>query len=250
MLLALSRAFVSLLHPRMMWLMVWPMLASLTVWIVLAAIFWGTASQWIDVQLKGFGVVQWMMTVEPLAFVMGYFSTIILIIAFIPLVLITAVLLINFFAMPAMVNHVAGSAYPDLARLRGGSTAGSAWNSSVAILVFVALALVTLPLWIMPLLWPVLPVLLFAYLNQRVFRYDALADHASGAEMQSIFRTHRSDFFLLGIIVAVLGYVPVFGLFVPVFGALAFIHYGLHRLQGLRQQPIEGQVVGRNELLR
>jgi CysZ protein len=249
MLLALSRAFVSLLHPRMLWLMVWPVLAALAVWIVLAMIFWGTASQWIDVQIKSFGFVQWMMTVEPLAFAMGYLSTIILIIAFIPLVLVTAVLIVNFFAMPAMLEHVAASSYPGLARLRGGSVAGSAWNASVAVVAFVVLAVVTLPLWVMPLFWPVLPVLLFAYLNQRVFRYDALSDHASAAEMQAMFRTHRSDFFLLGVIIAVLGYVPVFGFFVPVFGALAFIHYGLHRLQLLRQQPIEGEVIVDRERL-
>src|SRR5262245_28478966 len=103
MLLALSRAFVSLLHPRMLWTMVWPVLAALAVWIVMALLFWGQASQWIDVQLKGFGAVQWMMTFEPLAFLMGWLSTIILIIAFIPLVIVTAVLLVGLFAMPAMV---------------------------------------------------------------------------------------------------------------------------------------------------
>ena len=29
---ALLRAFASLLHPRMLWLMIWPMLVSLLVW--------------------------------------------------------------------------------------------------------------------------------------------------------------------------------------------------------------------------
>src|SRR3954468_9116583 len=147
MLLALSRAFVSLLHPRMLWLMVWPVLAALLLWIVVALLFWGQAAQWIDVELRSFGVVQWMLTVAPLAFVVAHLAWVVLIVAFIPLVLVTAVVLIGIFAMPAMVDHVAATSYPALARLRGGSFAGSLWNSLVALVVFVVLGLITLPLW-------------------------------------------------------------------------------------------------------
>jgi CysZ protein len=245
MLLALSRAFISLLHPRMLWLMVWPVLAALAVWIVMAALFWGQAAQWIDLELRSFGLVQWMLTIAPLAFIVANLTWVVLVVAFIPLVLVTAVVLIGLFAMPAMVDQVAKSSYPGLARLRGGSTAGSVWNSIVALVVFLVLGVITLPLWVIPLFWPVLPVLLFAYLNQRVFRYDALAEHASALEMSQIFRRRRGDLFLLGVIVAVLGHIPVFGFFVPVFGALLFVHYCLQQLQELRAEPLEGRVEGR-----
>jgi hypothetical protein len=98
----------------------------------------------------------------------------------------------------------------------------------------------TLPLWLVPPLWPVLPVVLFGYFNQRVFRYDALAEHASALEIAEIVRRHRGELFLLGAALALIGHVPLLGLFMPVYGGLAFIHYGLQRLGELRSEPIEG----------
>ena len=243
MLLALARAFVSLLHPRMLWLMVWPVLAALLVWSLLAFAFWGQAAHWINLELQSWGLVQWMMTIAPLAFIVAHLAWVVLVVAFIPLVLVTATLLIGIFAMPAMVEHVANTSYPGLARLRGGTFAGSLWNSLVAVVVFLVLSALTLPLWVVPPLWPVLPVLLFAYLNMRVFRYDALADHASAIEMKTLFRRHGGELFGMGVVIALLGHVPVFGFFVGVYGALAFIHLCLARLQALRGEPLEGTAI-------
>lgn len=234
---ALIRALFSLMHPRMLLLMVWPALLALAIWLAAAAAFWSEARQWIDQWLAPTDLVQWMLQYGVLSFIVAHLSTVVLAIAFIPLVLVTAVLIIGVFAMPAMVSHVASRDYPQLERCHGGTVLGSAWNSVLALVVFIVLAVLTLPLWVLPFLWPVLPVLLFAYLNQRVFRYDALAEHASGEELSRIVRTHRGDFFLLGVAVALLGYVPVLGFFAPVYGGLVFIHYGLDRLQRLRAGP-------------
>jgi hypothetical protein len=115
----------------------------------------------------------------------------------------------------------------------------------VAVVVSLVLALISLPLWVVPLLWPVITVLLFAYLNQRVFRYDALAEHASAEEMRLLFSRWKGEFFMLGVAIAIAGHIPVFGFFVPVYGALVFIHYGLQRLAELRSEPIEGEAVTR-----
>jgi hypothetical protein len=86
----------------------------------------------------------------------------------------------------------------------------------------------------------VLPIALFGYFNQRVFRYDALADHGTTAEIAEIVRRHRGELFLLGVALALIGHVPVLGLFMPVYGGLAFIHYGLERLGELRSGLIAG----------
>lgn len=243
MLLAFARAFFSLLHLRMLWLMVWPVAVALVLWLGLAALFWRQALHWIDLELGSLGVVQWMLAFAPLAFVAAHLAWVVLIAAFVPLVLATSVLLIGLFAMPTMVEHVARTSYPGLARRHGATLAGSLWNSVVAIAWFVALAVITLPLWVIPLLWPVIPVVLAAYLNERVFRYDALAEHASAAERSELIRRHRGELFLMGVAIAVLAHVPVAGFFVPVYGALAFVHYGLERLQALRSEPIEGEAI-------
>ena len=237
---SLIRAFLSLLHPRMLALMVWPVLAALALWIALAVAFWGRAVAGIDAMLRGTPVVEWMFTVAPLAVIAAQLRWILLVLLSAPLVLIAATLIIGVFAMPVMVNHVAGKDYPTLARRRGGGVAGSAWNALVASLWFAAAVVASLPLWLVPPLWPALPALLLGYLNYRMFAYDTLAEHASADELAQILRRDRASLFALGVVVALAGHVPLLGLFAPLYGGLAFIHYGLARLQALRTAPIEG----------
>jgi CysZ protein len=240
---SLIRAFLSLLHPRMLALMLWPVLAALGLWIVLALAFWGRTLAGVDAMLRGTPVVEWMYSVAPLAVIAAQLGWILLALLFVPLVLVTATLIIGAFSMPVMVNHVAERDYPALARRRGGGALGSAWSALLALLWFAAAVVVSLPLWMLPPLWPVLPVLLLGYLNYRVFAYDALAEHASVEELHEILRRDRAPLFGLGAAVALAGHIPLFGFFVPVFGGLAFIHYGLTRLQRLRSAPIEGVAV-------
>jgi len=58
--------------------------------------------------------------------------------------------------------------------------------------------------------------------------------------MRELFRRHRREFFGLGVLVSLLSYVPFAGLVVPVAAGLAFIHYGLARLAGLRRAAAAG----------
>ncbi len=237
---ALLKAFGSLLHPKMLWLTVWPMIVALALWVTLAVRYWGEAAKWIDVQLHLWPAYEWAVSIWPLTLVAAWFGWLLLLCLFVPMVLITAVLIISIVAMPAIAAHVGQRDYPGLARLRGGTFAGSLWNAVVSLVLFALLLALTLPLWLVPPLWPVLPVVLFGYFNQRVFRYDALAEHASALEIAEIVRRHRGELFLLGAALALIGHVPLLGLFMPVYGGLAFIHYGLERLGELRSEPIEG----------
>ena len=238
---SLIQAFFSLLHPRMLALMVWPVLVALALWAVLAVAFWGRASAGVDALLRDTPVVEWMFAFAPLAVIAAQLGWILLALLFVPLVLVTATLIIGVFAMPIMVNHVAAKNCPNLARRKGGGAAGSVWNSLVALLWLAALVAVSLPFWLVPPLWPALPVLLLGFLNYRMFAYDALAEHASPHEISQILRQDRGPLFALGVVVALAGHVPLFGLLAPLYGGLAFIHYGLARLQTMREAPIEGE---------
>ena len=238
---ALLRAFASLLHPRMLLLMLWPVAVALALWLGLAFAFWSQAAAWLQLQFDQSAAIGWAITVWPLSFLATHLAWILLALLFIPLVLITAVLIIGVFAMPVMVSLVAERAYPGLARLQGGTFAGSVWNSVMALVWLALLVLLSLPLWFFPPLWPVLPIVLFGYLNQRVFRYDALAEHASGWEMETLIRRDRRELFLLGVVLALVGLIPLLGFFAPVYGGLAFIHYCLARLAQLREEPVATQ---------
>ena len=122
---------------------------------------------------------------------------------------------------------------------------GSIWNAVGAIFLFALLWIVTLPLWLLAPLAVLLPVMLSAFLNQRLFRYDALSDHADAAEMKQIFESARGRLFLLGLITGVMYFIPPLNLVAPVFSALAFIHLCLAELQRLRagEREIAGEVL-------
>ena len=233
-------AFANLFHPRMLWLMVWPMLIALGVWGVAAIALWGRTAAWLAAHLK-----QW---IESGVFFFHFDSGgamlvaahIFLALLFVPLVWVTALLILSGFGMPAMVDHVAERRFPQLARRQGGSFAGSAWNGVVALAGLAALAAASIPFWFVPPLWPLIPIVLMGWLNQRVLRYDALAEHASAEEMRRIFSAQRRTLYLFGAILALLSYVPLVGFVAPVLFGLAFIHLLLGELQALREAPIEG----------
>src|SRR6267143_920665 len=227
---ALARALVSLMHPRMLWLMVWPVLVALVTWMTLAALYWSEAAKWIDFQLHQWPIYEWAVSIWPLTLVAAWFGWLLLLLLFVPAVLITAVLIISVVSMPAMAAHVGERDYPELARRKGGTLAGSVWNAVAALVLFALLFAVSLPLWLIPPLWPVLPVVLFGYFNQRVFRYDALAEHATPAEIAEFIRRNRSELFLLGVALALIGHIPLVGFLMPVYGEIGRAHYGFGRL--------------------
>ncbi len=234
---ACGRGLRDLFHPKMIWLVVWPIGVSLAIWIILAIVFGDDAVAWLSTTLSGSTIGQWIGRWLPVREITGGLGWVLLIVLLVPLVLATASVIIGIFSMPAMVQYVAARTYPQLERRRGGTFAGSVWNAVLAVAVFLGLGLVSLPLWLVPPLWPVLAAVLMGYLNQRMFRYDALADHAGADEMRDMFARYRRELFGLGVLVSLLSYIPFAGLVVPVAAGLAFIHYCLARLAAQRGAP-------------
>lgn len=232
---ALVRALASTLHPRMILLMIWPLALALLFWGVIALLFGAQTVAWLEGQIATSAVAQWVsqwVPFEPVAAVLGWAALLIL---FVPLVIVTASFIVGVFGMTIMVEHVERNYYPELRREQGGSIAGMTVNAFVALGVFVLLSLVTLPLWFIPLLWPVLPVLLLGYFNQRMFRYDAVSEHATPEEMRLLFKRHNAAMYGLAIILALIAQIPLVGFFIPVIAGLAFIHYGLAQLERMRR---------------
>jgi len=236
-------ALTNVFHPRMLWLMVWPMLLALVAWGIAAIALWGRTAVWLAAHLKQWvesGVFFFRFETGDAMLVVAH---VLLALLFVPLVWTTALLILSAFGMPAMVEHVAERRFPQLARQRGGSVAGSLWNGLVAIAGLAGLCLLSIPAWLVPPLWPLIPVVLMGWMNQRVLRYDALAEHATAEEMRAIFASRRSTLYLLGAVLALLAYVPLVGFVAPVLFGLAFIHLLLAELQALREAPIEGEAV-------
>lgn len=232
---ALSRAFRDLFQFQVLWIVIWPILAASLLWFLLGVAFWSTFSGWIASGLTAIGIQTWLEGVEPRWVAYGI-QAIAHLILFVPLVFITALVITALFAMPALISLVADRDYPHLERKNGGGFAGSLLNALIALGIFAAIWLITLPLWLIGA-GLVIPFIATAYLNQRLFRYDALAEHASQDEMRAIFSSRRSLLWGLGLLTGLVQFIPILNLFAPVLTALAFIHFGLACLKNLRSLP-------------
>ena len=229
---SLARALRDLFSLRVLWVAIWPMLVAMLLWLALGVAFWGTFSGWLAQGLDAIGIQVWLAGLEPVWIANGI-QALLHLMLFVPLVMLTALVLTALFAMPTLIRVVAERDYPQLKRENGGGLAGSVWNAVIAVVLFVALWLVTLPLWLIGV-GVIMPFVAAAYLNQRLFRYDAIAEHATANEMAALFKNERGGWWGLGLLTGLVQFVPVLNLLGPVLAALAFIHYGLARLNQQR----------------
>ena len=234
-------------HPRMLWLMLWPMLVALAIWGGAALVLWGSLALRIaDWLRRGLDyALSWAhLDVGGAALVA---ANVLLFIAFVPLVYLTALFILGLFGMQQMVDYVAQRSYPSLERRKGGGIAGTVWNSLVAFLGLIFFFVLSLPLWVFPPLWPIIPLIILAWVNQRLLRYDALGGHADAEEMGRVFRDHRGALYVMGLLLGLAAYVPIVGFFAPVVFGLAFIHYLLAALHNERLLGGSEEIIGSRE---
>lgn len=232
---ALSRAFHDLFQFRILWIVLWPIVTAVLMWFVLGVVFWGVFSDWITSGLTELGMKTWLEGIEP-QWIAHSMQAVAHLILFIPLVFVTALVITALFAMPMLIRLVAERDYPQLERKNGGSVGGNLLNALLAICIFAVIWALTIPLWLVGV-GVIIPFVAAAYLNQRLFRYDALAEHASHEEMKALFSANQSSLWGLGLLTGLAQFVPVLNLFAPVLSGLTFVHFGLRRLNDLRQHP-------------
>lgn len=227
--LAFVRSMVSMTRPRVWGMLLAPAFFSLLLWLGLA--IWGHEhlANWLSAcppmpQLVSWGVPWLARTLVflgswMLIFALAYFTT----------VLLSAILV-----MPWLLGYVAQRDYPDVAAMGADSFAAAVGNSVVATVAFVLAWILSIPLWLIPGFALVLPVLLMAWYNRRTFAYDALSLHATADEWRRLKKEEHRNLFWLGLLMAILVYVPLLGLLVPTLTALTYIHYCLEALRRLR----------------
>lgn len=254
----LWRAMWAQLHPRMLALSVLPFVLCGVIWGAVFYFAWEPMMQTIQSALGGNGWLtgwlhlgaerwgwQWSETA----------AVVILAVLLLPAIVLSVLICVGVLAGPLAVAHVARS-YPTLARRGRGMWWRSLVNAGLAALLFALMWVVTWPLWLIPGVALVLPVVLWGWLNYRVMAFDALALHATPEELALLMRRRRLNLWALGMVVALLGSLPtlvwvggalvfvlapllalvVLWLYVLVFtfSALAFAHDGLAALANLR----------------
>jgi CysZ protein len=230
---ALARTFGDLRTGKVWLYVLTPALLSLLVSIAMA--IW--ALGWMVEQMMNYPpmtlLVAWGLVwlANVLAYLGGWM-------AIFALAYLLAVLLAAIVIMPLMLKHLAETRYRDLVEMGKDSFVAATVNSLGASLIFLVVWVMTIPLWLIPGMSLIIPLLLMAWLNRRTFAYDALAAHASEAEWRELFARHKAPLLMLGLVMAVLAHVPLFGLLVPALAALSFVHYGLEALRRARGEAI------------
>jgi CysZ protein len=222
---ALRRALPLLFSARIIALSTLPLLIAACVWIAIGVVAWQPVTA---------ALAAWFASGEPAAWQRFAADTIALVL-FVALAVVSALTAIAVLTMPVIVKIVAARHFPALRAMRGGSFVGSLRNASIALAVFLPLWLLALPLLVVPPLYVAASLVLNAWLSQRMFRYDALAEHASATEIATVLRDNRARLFGLGLALSPLSLVPIVNLLVlPIYAGIAFTELCLSELAALR----------------
>ncbi|TAL99681.1 MAG: EI24 domain-containing protein [Paraburkholderia sp.] len=256
-----GRALASAFHPVMLWLTFVPFLVAAIVWGGLLYAFWQPLIDTARIWLQSWGFTA---TLYHLFDWVGFgamravIAPLVVIAVAIPLIVVTVLLLIVALSMPRVIRYLSARQYATLEMRRGGSWYGSLAYSLGTTLVCIALMIVTLPLWLVPPFFALIPPLLWGWLTYRVMTYDALALHASAEERRALVRRYRLPLLAIGIVSGLLGSLPTaiwvssawlvvlfpavaaltiwIYAFILVFTALWFGNYCLRALQRMRAE--------------
>lgn len=225
-----QKSIKSLFSTKTLLLLLLPAVFTFLVVLGFYIVFWHSWTTELTSFFAGVALVQWFEKLTGLFEIDAFLAVAFLVFAFVPICYLMAVIFTSLFIMPLVLKWVGDSEYSHLEKKRGGSIIGSIVNALISSAVFVLIFLFTLPLWIIPGLQILVPLLLTAWLNKKVFLYDVLQDYASAEERKKIEKEESRDLYGMGILLGLLTYVPLAFFFIPVFSALCYAHYGLQSL--------------------
>ena len=259
------RALVYCLHPKVIFWSLLPLLVMVVLSLGLGYFFWDSATDqlrlWLESAAFASKVWDWLDRVGAQQ-IKSVLVPLLLVFAVTPLIVVLSMLLVAQWLAPGVVKLVASKRFAGLQAKQGASFVRSlAWALSSTLLALLALV-ITLPLWLVPVLALLLPPLIWGWLTYRVMAFDALAQHASVAERRAIFQRHWGSLLLIGllsgylnaspglVLVLVSAFAPAFMLILPLvicwymlvfaFASLWYAHYCLGALQVLRLQEQGG----------
>ncbi|MCL1825247.1 MAG: EI24 domain-containing protein [Betaproteobacteria bacterium] len=234
---ALGRSVRSLARLDVFGHLIWPGIVSALLWIIVAVFSWAVMVDSIMESIQGMGWVGDRISASVwMAGAMLILVKLLVALAFVPLFYVTTMVLVATVALPMMLDRVARRDYADLEQRHGGSSMGSIGNTLAALLWFVLIMAASLPLWLIPGVALVAPVLATGWLSQRVFGYDALMLHADRDEFMRLRQESRPQMLLLGGGITLLAYVPVVNIVAPSLSGLAFVHFLLEALRRERHE--------------
>ncbi|MDR0481102.1 MAG: EI24 domain-containing protein [Gallionellaceae bacterium] len=239
---AFKRALVSQCHPSMLFAILLPFLIAFVGAIVLFWLCWSPLMGWLGNEFDQRQFIenadQWLvaMGLFSLMSLKSYLLPLIAVAILLPLAGILGLAIAAVFVMPLVLRHVSASDYPSLARQGRNATVVSVWNMIWVSLAFMAGWLLTAPLWLLPPMVFILHLYWWAFAFSRMLRVDAIVEHASPEERRLLLQRHNIPFWLIGLVCALINLLPPAWIFLPVYGSLVYVHYGLDALEQLRAE--------------
>lgn len=262
-----GRALLSQLHPRMLFLTVLPFIVAVLVWGAVLFFGWDSMNGLARSAVESWSFMGWIKSGLNAIGMTGLWSAIaplLVITLLVPVIVVSILVFVSVTAVPRVMRFLDRS-YPQLERRKGGSLAGSVMHALLCTLTFILVAIITLPLWLIPPFFALIPPLLWGWLTYRLMTYDALADHATAEERHAIMKRYRLPLLGIGIAVGMLGSAPtllwvssvvtivlfpiiaiaVIWLYVLIFifSALWFGHFCLRALTRLRAEMPQARMV-------
>jgi hypothetical protein len=258
------RAVAYCLHPRVILLSLLPLALMLAVALGLSYFYWAPAVAWMRGALDAWPILSalwgWIDRAGA-SDVKAVLAPLLVVFVATPVIVMVSLVIVAGFMGPALTRLVVERRFAGLERKHGGSFIGGIARSIVVTVLAVLALVVSMPLWLVPPLVLILPPLIWGWLTYRVMSFDALAEHASKEERETLLRMHRWPLLGIGVLCGYLGAAPsivwasgvlfaaAFFVLVPVaiwiytlvfaFSALWFAHYCLDALARLRAQRAE-----------
>ena len=230
------RALMLQLHPRMLLLTLLPLLVALVLWGVALWLGLQPLIDQLQALFSDYGLFRWTGDMLDSLGLSGLRTLLVPLIAMwllLPLMVLIALLLVKWMAIPFITGYVSQLFYPQLEQRHGGSIAASLGISFSSFVLYLLAWLVVLPLNLIPLFAIVVQPLLWGWLTSRVMSYEALSSFAVEAELSTIRNNHRFVLLMIGVITGSLGAIPgllwlggaVSVIFFPVLAAAAIALY-------------------------
>jgi hypothetical protein len=255
---AFAKASLGLLNPKIWALSAMPLLLAGAIWGGIAYFAWEPMNDVLRAMVSDVYMPTWLPDWIPSR---GVWIPLAVLLVTVPGVMVTAIVLVSVFGTSIIARRVAlhydvvPLAQSGLARSAG--LLASLWHSVWVLGVLFALWIITLPVWLIPGLGLIVPLMLLGWANSRLFSYDVLADFATAEERSSLEQSHRSTLWGLGLLASAPAFIPAFlwlggaiytvvlpvmalvatWLYVMIFLAtsLLFSHYLMPALKQLRQ---------------
>jgi hypothetical protein len=208
---AFWRALIHSIHPKVLWLTLWPLLVSSGA----LGLIWWQSGAWVlqslrtlVAQLPGLSWLAHGLSLLGIHGVSDALAQAVVMLLCLSVAVVVALLVVSVLLTPALVSLVAHSRFPLLQSRYRTPWWAAAWWSLSSTFIAAGWWLLSMPLWLLPLGSALLPPLVWGWLTFRVLAHDVLAEHALEVERDQLLRQHRLPLLFMGVVSAYLGAAP------------------------------------------